>query len=122
MSQTIDNRFYFYYKEVSMGSDSLGRFEHFILLAVIRLGEEAYGMTIRRELAEHTGRDVAVGAIYTALARLERRRLVQSWLGQPTAERGGKAKRHYRVLADGKKALAKAEAALNGLAGDPRRT
>ena len=104
-----------------MGSDSLGRFEHFILLAVIRLGEEAYGMTIRRELAEHTGRDVAVGAIYTALARLERRSLVQSWLGQPTAERGGKAKRHYRVLADGKKALAKAEAALNGLAGDPRR-
>ena len=104
-----------------MSGDALGRFEHFILLALIRLGEEAYGMTIRRELTEHTGRDVAVGAIYTALARLERRGLVQSWLGQPTAERGGKAKRHYRVLADGKKALAKAEAALNGLAGDPRR-
>jgi len=121
MPRAIDNQIYFYYKEVAMSGDSLGRFEHFILLAVIRLGEEAYGMTIRRELAEHTGRDVAVGAIYTALARLERRRLVQSWLGQPTAERGGKAKRHYRVLADGKKALAKAEAALNGLAGDPRR-
>ena len=99
-----------------MGSDHLGRFEHFLLLAVIRLGDDAYGMTIRRELAEHTGRDVAVGAIYTALARLERRGLVQSWLGSRRAERGGKAKRHYRVLAAGKKALAKAEAALIGLA------
>ena len=59
-----------YYKEVAMG-DHLGRFEHFLLLAVMRLGEDAYGMTIRRELADHTGRDIAVGAIYTALARLE---------------------------------------------------
>ena len=98
-----------------MEGDHLGRFEHFLLLAVVRLGDEAYGMTIRRELAEHTGRDVAVGAIYTALARLERRGFVQSWLGEPTAERGGKAKRHYRVLASGRKALAKAEAALTGL-------
>jgi PadR family transcriptional regulator len=105
-----------------MGLEHLGRFEHFLLLAVMRLGDEAYGMTIRRELAEHTGREVAVGAIYTALARLERRGFVQSWLGQPTAERGGKAKRHYRVLAPGKKALAKAEAALSGLSQDPRRT
>ena len=98
-----------------MAGDHLGRFEHFLLLAVVRLGDEAYGMTIRRELAEHTGRDVAVGAIYTALARLERRGLVQSWLGQPTAERGGKAKRHYRVLAAGRKALVKADTALAGL-------
>jgi PadR family transcriptional regulator PadR len=95
--------------------DHLGRFEHFLLLAVMRLGEDAYGMTIRRELADHTGRDIAVGAIYTALARLERRGLVQSWLGEPTPERGGKAKRHYRVLATGKKALAKAEAVLTAL-------
>jgi PadR family transcriptional regulator, regulatory protein PadR len=103
-----------YYKEVAM-SDHLGRFEHFLLLTVMRLGEDAYGMTIRRELADHTGRDIAVGAIYTALARLERRGLVQSWLGEPTPERGGKAKRHYRVLAAGKKALEKAEAALTAL-------
>jgi DNA-binding PadR family transcriptional regulator len=84
----------------------------------MRLGDDAYGMMIRRELAEHIGRDVAVGAIYTALARLERRGLVQSWLGEPTAARGGKAKRHYRVLAAGKKALAKAEAALSSLSRD----
>ena len=102
-----------------MAGDHLGRFEHFLLLAVMRLGDDAYGMTIRRQLADHTGRDIAVGAIYTALARLERRGLVQSWLGEPTPERGGKAKRYYRVLAAGKKALAKAEAALSALARDP---
>lgn len=101
-----------------MKDDRLGRFEHFLLLAVARLGDDAYGMTIRRELAEHTGREVAVGAIYTALARLERRGLVQSWLGEPTQERGGRAKRHYRVLASGRRALAGAEAALSGLSQD----
>jgi DNA-binding PadR family transcriptional regulator len=102
-----------------MSGDHLGRFEHHLLLAVLRLGtDEAYGMTIRRELARHTGREVAVGAIYTALARLERRGLVQSRLGEPTAERGGKAKRYYRVLPAGKKALEKAQAALLGLTGD----
>jgi PadR family transcriptional regulator len=109
-----------------MASDHLGRFEHFLLLAVLRLGDDAYGMTIRRELADRTGRDIAVGAIYTALARLERRGLVQSWLGEPTPERGGKAKRYYRVLAAGKKALDKAEAALSALSRDlgdnPKRT
>jgi PadR family transcriptional regulator, regulatory protein PadR len=104
-----------------MSDEHLGRFEHFLILAVLRLGDEAYGMTIRRELAEHTGREVAVGAIYTALARLERRGLVQSWLGEPTQERGGKAKRHYRVLAAGKRALDKTEAALSGLSQELRR-
>lgn len=115
-----------YYKEVAMASDHLGRFEHFLLLAVMRLETTRYGMMIRRELADHTGRDIAVGAIYTALARLERRGLVQSWLGEPTPERGGKAKRYYRVLAAGKKALDKAEAALSALSRDlgdnPKRT
>jgi DNA-binding PadR family transcriptional regulator len=98
-----------------MANDHLGRFEHFLLLAVMRLGDDAYGMTIRRELARHTGREVAVGAIYTALARLEERKLVASQLGDPTPERGGKAKRFYRVLPAGKKAVARAEAALVGL-------
>jgi PadR family transcriptional regulator PadR len=104
-----------------MKADRLGRFEHFLLLVVVRLGEDAYGLTIRRELARHIGREVAVGAIYTALARLERRGLVQSWLGEPTPERGGKAKRYYRVLPAGKKALTQAEAALVGLSRDVER-
>ena len=64
-----------------MGGHDLGRFDHLLLLAVMRLGDAAYGMTIRRELAEHTGREVAAGAIYTALARLEARGYVQSHLG-----------------------------------------
>jgi DNA-binding PadR family transcriptional regulator len=98
--------------------DHLGRFEHQLLLAVIRLGDAAYGMTIRRELARHTGREVAVGAIYTALARLEQRGFVQSKLGEPTPERGGKSKRYYRVLAPGRRAVEKAQAILLGLAGD----
>jgi PadR family transcriptional regulator PadR len=102
-------------------SDRLGRFEHELLLTVMRLGDEAYGMTIRRELGAHTGREVAVGAIYTALARLEARGLVQSRLGDPTPERGGKAKRYYRVLAPGRRAVAKANAILLGLAGDAQR-
>jgi PadR family transcriptional regulator, regulatory protein PadR len=96
-----------------MGDRDLGRFDHLLLLAVTRLGDaDAYGMAIRRELAERTGRDVAVGAIYTALARLEARGYVRSRLGEPTPERGGRAKRYYRVLAAGARALDRAEAAF----------
>jgi DNA-binding PadR family transcriptional regulator len=98
-----------------MSERDLGRFDHLLLLAVMRLGDGAYGMTIRRELAEHTGRDIAVGAIYTALARLETRGYVRSRLGDPTPERGGRAKRFYRVLAEGAKAVARAEAAFVAL-------
>jgi PadR family transcriptional regulator len=104
-----------------MVRDRLGHFELQLLLAVLRLGDEAYGMTIRRELAAHTGREIAVGAIYTALARLEARGFVQSTLGDPTPERGGKAKRYYRVLAPGMRAVAKAQAILLGLASDRER-
>ena len=104
-----------------MGRDRLGHFELQLLLAVQRLGGEAYGMTIRRELAAHSGREIAVGAIYTALARLEARGLVRSTLGEPTPERGGKAKRYDRVLAPGKQAVAKAQAILLGLASDRER-
>ena len=98
-----------------MGERDLGRFDHLLLLAVMRLGDGAYGMTIRRELAEHTGRDVATGAIYTALARLETRGYVRSRLGDPTPERGGRAKRFSRVLPEGAKAVARAEAAFVAL-------
>ena len=105
-----------------MGARELGRFDHLLLLAVMRLGDEAYGMTIRRELAERTGRDVASGAIYTALARLETRGYVRSRLGEPTPERGGRAKRFYRVLAAGEKAVERAEAAFIALGRELGRT
>ena len=80
---------------------SLGALEQLILLALLRLGDGAYGVPIRLEIEERTGRKMTPGAIYTALGRLEARGLVTSWLGEPTAERGGKRKKHYAIEADG---------------------
>jgi PadR family transcriptional regulator PadR len=79
----------------------LGEFELMILLAVIHLGEEAYGVPISRELERHRGRDVSLGSVYAALERLEAKSLVVSTLGDPTPERGGKAKRYFRVTKQG---------------------
>jgi DNA-binding PadR family transcriptional regulator len=98
-----------------MGERDLGRFDHLLLLAVMRLGDGAYGMTIRRALAEHTGRDVTVGAIYTALARLETRGYVRSRLGEPTPERGGRAKRFYAVSVEGSAAVERAQRCYQSL-------
>jgi DNA-binding PadR family transcriptional regulator len=81
-----------------MAREYLGEFEHLLLLAVMQLPpEDAYGNRIRTAIEERTGRGVAPGAIYTALARLEGRGLVRSWLGEPTPQRGGKRKRHYQL-------------------------
>src|ERR1035438_10510437 len=79
----------------------LGEFELMILLAVIQLGEQAYGVRISRELERHRRRDVSVGSVYAALERLEGKGLVASTLGDPTPERGGKAKRYFRVTKEG---------------------
>jgi DNA-binding PadR family transcriptional regulator len=68
-------------------SESLGEFEQLVMLAVLRLEDEAYGATVRRELLERAGRDVSPGAIFTTLERLETRGLVASRYGEPTAER-----------------------------------
>jgi PadR family transcriptional regulator PadR len=87
------------------GNDRLGRFEEIVLLALVRLRENAYGVTIRREIAERTGRDVSFGAVYTTLERLERKGYVSSRMGEPTAERGGRAKRYFRIEAPGRRAL-----------------
>ena len=79
----------------------LGEFELMILLAVIHLGEEAYGVPISRELEAHRGRNVSVGSVYAALERLEAKGMVASSLGDPTPERGGKAKRFFRITKAG---------------------
>lgn len=79
----------------------LGEFELMILLAVINLGDEAYGVPISRELEAQRGRDVSVGSVYAALDRLASKGLVASNLGDPTPERGGKAKRYFRVTKEG---------------------
>ena len=79
----------------------LGEFELMILLAVIHLGDEAYGVPISRELESHRRRGVSVGSVYAALERLEAKGLVESSLGDPTPERGGKAKRFFRITKAG---------------------
>jgi DNA-binding PadR family transcriptional regulator len=78
-------------------SRSIGDFEQLILMALIRLGADAYGVSIRGEIEARTGRTISAGALYTALDRLETRGLVASRLGDPTPERGGKRKRLYTV-------------------------
>jgi len=85
--------------------DALGEFEQSVLLAIIHLEDEAYGVTIRREIEDRTGRSVAVGALYTALDRLERKGYVTSTMSAPTAERGGRSKRHFKIKTAGVAAL-----------------
>jgi DNA-binding PadR family transcriptional regulator len=85
--------------------DSLGEFEQSVLLAIAHLGEGAYGVTVRREIERRTGRSVAIGALYTALDRLERKGYVSSEMSDPTPERGGRSKRHFKVKAAGIGAL-----------------
>ena len=84
----------------------LGEFEQVLLLAMLRLEPHAYGVSIRREIEARTGRKVMLGAIYTTLDRLERKRLIVHWVGEPTAERGGRRKKLYRLLPAGADAVA----------------
>lgn len=86
-------------------ASSLGEFEQVAMLALIRLQNNAYGVPIRQEISERIGRDVSIGAIYTTLDRLEKKGFVSSRLGDPTPERGGRAKRYFKVEAPGIKAL-----------------
>ena len=98
---------------------NLGEFEQLILLAILRLRDDAYGVTIRAELADRTGRNVAPGALYTALERLETKGLITSRMSDPTPQRGGRAKRLVAVTAAGMEALTRAvhayERLLDGL-------
>lgn len=85
--------------------ESLGEFEYLVLLAVLRLDADAYGMRVRREIAERTGRDVAIGAVYATLDRLESKRLVKGEWSDPTPERGGRAKRRFHLTGAGAEAV-----------------
>ncbi len=86
-------------------SKRLGEFEQLLLFALLRLEDGAYGVTIRHEIEERTGRAVAVGQVYTVLQRLEEQRLLRSRLCDPTPERGGRRKRFYRIEPAGARAL-----------------
>jgi len=94
---------------------NLGEFEQIVLLAILRLGEDAYGVAIRDEIAKRTGRSTAPGALYTTLDRLEQKGLVSSRLGEPTPERGGRAKRYYAVSGEGAAAVERAQRCYQSL-------
>ena len=94
---------------------SLGQFEQLALLAILRLGDAAYGVSIRKEIEACTSRSVAPGALYTTLERLERKKLVVARTGDPTPERGGRAKRFYLVTNPGLASLRAAQFAFQKL-------
>jgi PadR family transcriptional regulator PadR len=95
--------------------DYLGEFEHIVLLALLRLGDRAYGVSVRREIAARIGRDVSIGAIYATLERLEGKGYLKSRLGEPTRERGGRSKRFFQVTAQGMSAVSRTQRALRSL-------
>jgi len=83
----------------------LGEFEQVVLLALLHLSDPAYGVEVRREIERRAGRSTSIGALYSTLNRLEEKGYVSSWLGDPTPERGGRAKRYFRVEDAGAAAL-----------------
>jgi PadR family transcriptional regulator PadR len=89
--------------------DTLGQFEQLVLTAVLALGENAYGVTIHAKVEElNRPRKIARGAVYATLERMEDKTLIASWLSEPTQERGGRSRRHYRIEKSGEKALREA--------------
>ena len=94
----------------------LGEFEQLVLLALLRLGNGAYGASIRREIRERTKRDVPIGSVYVTLARLERKEMVVSYVGMPSKERGGRRRKHYLMNEPGQRALGRAYRALKAMA------
>jgi DNA-binding PadR family transcriptional regulator len=90
----------------------LGEFELMVMLALIRLGDEAYGVPISREIEASSGREVKLGSVYAALERLEQKGLVSSSLGDPTPERGGRAKRYFQVTPKGLREIRKTRQVL----------
>ena len=94
----------------------VGEFEHLVLLALVRLGNGAYGAAIRREIRERTGRDAAIGTVYMTLGRLEKKKMIVSYVGDPTPQRGGRRRRHYLIDAAGQGALGRAYRAFAAMA------
>ena len=88
-----------------MSKENLGEFEEMVLLIIVLLKEEAYGLGICDELKKQSGRSATIGAVHATLSRLEDKGLVESSLGEPTKERGGRRKRLFNITAFGKKAL-----------------
>jgi PadR family transcriptional regulator, regulatory protein PadR len=112
----VDNRTLINYIAVIMTRPvSLGEFEQVVLLAILRLGNDAYGVTIRSEITVCTGREPGPGALYTTLDRMEQKGVVRSWLGDATPQRGGRAKRFFALTKTGRAALVSAQQAYRSL-------
>jgi PadR family transcriptional regulator PadR len=94
----------------------IGEFEQLTLLALLRLGNGAYGAAIRREIQERTKRDVAIGTVYMALGRLEAKKMICSYVGSPASHRGGRRRKHYVMDTLGEHALGRAYRALKVMA------
>src|ERR1700683_494719 len=98
------------------GRDYLGEFEHIIVLALLRLEDRAYGVTVRQEIEVRIQREVSIGAVYATLDRLGTKGAVQSHHGDPTPERGGRSKRFFRVTAKGMAAVNRTQHDLQSMA------
>jgi DNA-binding PadR family transcriptional regulator len=94
----------------------LGDFEQLVLLGVLRLNEDAYGAAIRQEIHARSGRDVSINAVYTTLDRLETKGLLHSWIGEPTAQRGGRRRKFYALRPAGIAAMRQAYHAIRAMA------
>jgi PadR family transcriptional regulator PadR len=94
----------------------LGEFEQIVMLALLRLGSDAYGATVCAEIEKRSGRGVSMSAVHTTLERLEQKDLLKSRLGEPTPQRGGKRKRHYEMAPLGLKALQASYRSLRSMA------
>lgn len=90
----------------------MGEFEQLVLLALLRMDNDAYGMEVREEIERRTAREVSYGAVYTTLDRLEQKGYVAHRMGEATPERGGRAKKYFRVLPEGRAALRATQQAL----------
>ena len=108
-------RYFLYIVYVMAGRDYLGEFEHIVVLALLRLEDRAYGVTVRQEIQSRTNRDVSIGAVYATLDRLETKGYVRSRRGDPTPERGGRSKRFFRVTAEGLAAVDRTQSALHSM-------
>lgn len=95
--------------------DYLGEFEQLVMLALIRLGPNAYGMKIRQEIEKRADRKVSIGSVYATLDRLEEKGYVSSSDGEATSERGGRAKRYFQVTAPGEAVLSQSYARLRSM-------
>jgi DNA-binding PadR family transcriptional regulator len=92
--------------------DFLGEFEIYVMLALAHLAPEAYGITIRQEITRRTGREIAIGAVYATLSRLEAKRLVRHTLSDPLPIQGGRTRKHFTLTPAGERALAHATSML----------